>query len=100
MEAPRPATARLHNAITDVDDTIGALNVTIYTKITGAGLGGAGMEGELLDSVTDEQIAAAIRWCSGSRIIRAGFSHTGDAKIVIDRWAKDLRQRIDEAHGH
>jgi hypothetical protein len=57
------------------------------------------MEGELVDSVTGEQIGAVIRWGSGSRILRAGFTHTGDAKIVIDRWAKSLRVRIDEAHG-
>ncbi len=94
-----PGTARLHIGITDVDDTIGALNVTIYTKITGAGLGGAAMEGELVDSITGEQIAAASRWGSGSRILRAGFTHTGDAKILMDRWAKDLRERTDEAHG-
>jgi len=82
-----------------VDDTIGALNISIYTKITGAGLGGAAMEGEMVDSMTGEQIAAASRWGSGSRILRAGFTHTGDAKILMDRWAKDLRKSIDEAHG-
>jgi hypothetical protein len=100
VAVPGPGIATLRIGITDVDDTIGALNVTIYTKITGAGLGGAAMEGELVDSVTGEQIGAVIRWGSGSRILRAGFTHTGDAKIVIGRWAKDLRQRIDEAHGH
>ncbi len=100
VAVPGPGTATLRIGITDVDDTIGALNITIYTKITGAGLGGAAMEGELVDSVTGEQIGAVIRWGSGSRILRAGFTHTGDAKIVIGRWAKDLRKRIDEAHGH
>ena len=99
VEVPGPGTATLRIGITDVDATIGALNVTIYTKITGAGLGGAAMEGEVVDSVTGEQIGAVIRWGSGSRILRAGFTHTGDAKIVINRWAKDLRERIDEAHG-
>ncbi len=99
VEANAPGTARLHIGITDVDDTIGVLNLSIYTKITGAGLGGAAMEGEMVDSVTSVQIAAVIRWDSGSRIGRAGFTHTGDAKRVINRWAKDLRERIDEAHG-
>ena len=99
VEVPGPETATLRIGITDVDDTIGALNIVIYTKITGAGLGGAAMEGEVVDSVTGEQIGAVIRWGSGSRILRAGFTHTGDAKIVINRWAKDLRDRIDEAHG-
>ena len=99
VEAAGPGTARRHIGITDVDDTIGVLNLSIYTKITGAGLGGAAMEGELVDSVTGVQIAAVIRWGSGSRIGRAGFTHTGDAKRVINRWAKDLRERIDEEHG-
>ena len=99
VEAHAPGTARIHIGITDVDDTIGVLNLSIYTKITGAGLGGAAMEGEIVDSVTGVQIAAVIRWGSGSRVLRAGFTHTGDAKIVIDRWAKNLRERIDAAHG-
>ena len=99
VEANAPGTARLRIGITDVDDTIGVLNLSIYTKITGAGLGGAAMEGEMVDSVTGVQIVAVIRWGSGSRIGRAGFTHTGDAKIVINRWVKDLRERIDEAHG-
>ena len=99
VEVAGPGTARLRIGITDVDDTIGALNITIYTKITGAGLGGAAFEGELVDSMTGEQIAAGSRWGSGSRILRAGFTHTGDAKILMNRWAKNLRERIDEAHG-
>ena len=99
VESPGPGTAILRIGITDVDDTIGALNISIYTKITGAGLGGAAFEGEVVDSVTGEQIAAVIRWGSGSRILRAGFTHTGDAKILMDRWADHLRDRIDAAHG-
>jgi len=99
VEVPGPGTATIRLGITDVDDTIGVLNISIYTKITGAGLGGAAMEGEVIDSVTGEQIGAAIRWGSGSRFLRAGFTHTGDAKILIDRWAKGLRERIDKGHG-
>ncbi len=99
VEVVGPGTAKLRMGITGVDDTIGALNITIYTKITGAGLGGASMEGEIVDSMTGDQLGAAILWGSGSRVLRAGFTHTGDAKIVINRWAKDLRERIDGAHG-
>jgi hypothetical protein len=99
VEVAGPGTARIHIGITAVDDTIGALNISIYTKITGAGLGGAAFEGEVVDSITGEQIAAVSRWGSGSRYLRAGFTHTGDAKILMDRWAKHLRERIDEAHG-
>jgi len=99
VEAAGPGTARLRVGITDVDDTIGALNISIYTKITGAGLGGAAMEGEMVDSMTGEQIVAVSRWGSGSRILRAGYTHTGDAKILADRWAKEMREKLDDAHG-
>jgi hypothetical protein len=50
--------------------------------------------------VTGEQLAAAIRWGSGSRVLKAGLSKLGDAKLVIDRWAKDIRKRIDQAHAN
>ena len=91
--------AKLRIGITALDASNGALNVAIYTKVTGAGLGGAAMEGEMVDSVTNEQLAAAVQWGSGSRILRAGFTKLGDAKILINRWTGNLRQRIDIAHG-
>lgn len=94
-----PGVARIRAGITEVDKTIGVLNVSIYTKISGAGLGGASAEGELVDSVTGEQLGALVRWGSGSRIGRAGFTRMGDAKIVISNWAKELRKTFDELHG-
>jgi alanine-alpha-ketoisovalerate/valine-pyruvate aminotransferase len=94
-----PGVARIRIGITDVEETIGVLNISIYTKITGLGLGGASFEGEIVDSVTGKQLAAAVRWGTGSRILKAGITHMGDAKIAINRWAKDLRAQVDEAHG-
>jgi hypothetical protein len=86
-------------AITDVDATIGALNVTSYTKVTGAGLGGAAIEGEIVDAMTGEQLGATIRWGGGSRFGRAGYTKLGDAKIILKRWADHLRDHLDEMHG-
>ncbi len=99
VEAPAPGVARIRIGITNVEETIGVLNISIYTQITGLGLGGASFEGEIIDSVTGKQLAAVIRWGTGSRILKAGITHTGDAKIAIDRWAKDLRAQVDKAHG-
>ncbi len=96
---PGPGVARFRFGITDVDDTIGILNLSIYTKITGLGLGGLAIEGELVDSVTGEQLMAAIRWGSGSRVLRAGLTHMGDAKIAVDKWARDVSKLLDEMHG-
>ena len=99
VEAPAPGVARIRIGITDVEETIGVLNLSIYTKITGLGLGGASFEGEIVDSVTGKQLAAVVRWGTGSRYLKAGITQTGDAKIAINRWAKDLREQIDEANG-
>jgi len=75
------------------------LNIAVFTKVTGLGLGGASFEGEVVDSGSGEQVGAVIRWGSGSRFLKAGITHMGDAKIAIDRWAKDRRAHIDEGHG-
>ena len=98
VSEPGEGVARIRVAITAIDASVGALNVAIYTKVTGAGLGGAAMEGEIVDSLTGEQLAAAVQWGNGSRVLRAGLSKLGDAKLQINRWAKNLRQRIDSAH--
>lgn len=107
VSGPGPGVASFRMGITDVDASIAALNISIYTRVTGAGLGGIAAEGEIVDSMTGEQLAAAIRWDSGSRvfgrggqILRTGEGLTklGDAKGVIDRWAADIRERIDAAH--
>lgn len=98
VSGPGPGVASFRLAITEVDASIAALNITIYTKATGAGLGGIAAEGEVVDSVTGEQIVAAIRWGAGSRVLRAGLSKLGDAKLVIDRWAEQARERLDQAH--
>lgn len=96
---PGPGVARMRIGLTEVDETIGVLNVSIYTKVTGLGLGGASAEGEMIDSVTGEQIAAMVRWGTGSRIFQAGLTKTGDAKIAINKWTKNLRELLDQVHG-
>jgi hypothetical protein len=98
VENPAPDVARIRIGITDVKETIGYLNIAIVTKVTGLGLGGASFEGEVVDSESGKQVGAVIRWGTGSRFLKAGITHTGDAKIAIDNWAKDLRSHIDAAH--
>ena len=95
---PGPGVARFRIGLTEVEETIGVMNVSIYTKVTGLGLGGASAEGELVDSVTGEQLAAVVRWGTGSRVLKAGLTRMGDAKIAIDKWTKDLRELLDELH--
>lgn len=99
VSEPGSNVARIRLGITDVDKTIGALNISLVTKVTGAGIGGASTESEIVDAVTGEQIAAFVRWGGGSRVLRAGITKTGDAKLAINRWARGVRTMVDEAHG-
>jgi|AP95_1055475.scaffolds.fasta_scaffold04444_3 hypothetical protein len=99
VASPAPGIARIRIGITKIDASTGAYNVLIYTKVTGAGLGGIATESEVVDSITGKQLAAAIHWGSGSRFLRAGFTPAGDAKILIGRWVKLARKAIDEMHG-
>ncbi len=98
VEEPGEGIATIRLGVTAVDASLGLLNVAVTTKITGAGLGGAAMEGEMVDSLTGEQLGAWIRWGSGSRVTRAGLTRLGDAKLQINRWTKDMGQRIDAVH--
>ena len=81
--------------VTDLDATDGVLNVSVITKATGAGLGGIAVEMEVSDSVTGEQLLAAVRWGSGSRVLRAGFTRLGDARIKVSGWAREFRELLD-----
>jgi hypothetical protein len=98
VSEPGPGVARLRVAITDLKQGKPALNVLPQTKLTGLGLGGATMEAELLDSQSGEQIGAIVESHLGSRISLSGLSKWGDAKAVMDEWAKRFRKRLDEAH--
>ncbi|MHC4749809.1 MAG: DUF3313 domain-containing protein [Planctomycetota bacterium] len=99
VRQPGPGVARLRIAITDIKKSSPAMNVIPQTKLAGVGLGGASMEGELIDSRTGEQIAAVVQTQKGKRLSLEGLSKWGDAKAVIDDWAKSFVKHLDEAHG-
>lgn len=99
VSQPGPGVARLRVALTDLDKSTPALNVLPQTKVTGLGVGGAAMEAELLDSRTGVQIAAVVQKKKGAMLSFSGMKKWGDAKAVMDAWAKRYRERLDEAHG-
>lgn len=91
--------ARLRIALTDIEKSSPVLNAIPQTKLSGLGLGSASMEAELIDSVTGEQIGAIVESQEGKRLSLEGLTKWGDAKAVMDGWAKRFRERLDEAHG-
>ena len=100
VSQPAADVARVRVAITDIEKSSPVLNIIPQTKLTGVGLGGASMEGEVIDSMSNEQIAAVIQSQKGKRLSLAGIKKWGDAKAVMDEWAKRFRKRLDEAHGY
>ncbi|MHC4558718.1 MAG: DUF3313 domain-containing protein [Planctomycetota bacterium] len=98
VRRPGPGVARIRIALTDIEKSSPALNVIPTTKLTGVGLGGASMEAEVVDSVTGEQIAAVVESQKGKRLSLKGLSKWGDAKAVMDEWARRFKERLDESH--
>jgi hypothetical protein len=90
---PGPGVARMRIALTDIKKS-DAISMLPQASLLGAGIGGASAQAELVDSMTGEQIVASIQSKKGSRV---PFSTLGDwtaTKQVMDKWAKDLSERL------
>jgi len=89
--------ARIRIAITDLRKTnIVFATVPTARVITGIGVGGAGIESEILDSVSGKQIAASVITKDGSRIPFTGLSDWGGAKYAMDNWVKHFRKQLED----
>jgi hypothetical protein len=65
-------------------------------------VGRVSIEGEMLDSQSGERVVAFVtskaggrRWFSGSN----AYKKWADIEAAFRSWAKNFRERIDEAHG-
>jgi hypothetical protein len=93
---PAAGVARIRVALTDIEKT-SAVNMVPQASLLGAGIGGASMEAEVVDSMTGQQIGAVVESGKGSRI---PFSNLGDwtaAKSVMDGWAERFQKRLEES---
>ena len=114
VDDPGPDVLRIRFAITDVIPSRPALNTitavtpvglalsTVKKGVTGTHtfVGEASMEAELLDSLTNERLGAAIdRKAAGKYKIVKGMTKWGHAKDAFGFWAKRLRKWLDEVHG-
>lgn len=102
---------RIRLAITDIETSnpamsglstltpVGLVVSTAKKATTGTytGVGGASMEAEFLDSMTNERLSAGIDTFNGSKM--SGFSKLGATKEAFEFWAKRLRVTLDNAHG-
>ncbi len=111
VDKPGPDVMRLRIAVTEVVASkpgmgaistvmpIGLVLSTIKKGVTGThtGVGQASIEVEILDSMTNERIAAAIDTRPGGKI--EGFTKWGAVKGAFEFWAKRLKLWLDETHG-
>jgi len=94
---PQAGVARIRVALTDLNKSTG-ISYLPQAKLFGAGVGGASMEAEIVDSMTGEQIGAVVESKQGTRMPFANLGEWDAAKQVVDDWAKRLQKRLDEVH--
>ena len=94
---PAAGVARIRAAITDIDKSTAA-SLLPTAKVVGAGIGGASMEAEIVDSMTGEQIGAVVESKQGSKMPFANLGKWDAAKQVVKDWGKRLQKRLEEAH--
>jgi hypothetical protein len=116
VTTPGPDVLELNVAITNVEPTGGKKNAAVKGAATAATVGVApgasllvprlsvgrvGIEGEMLDSNSGERMVAFVtskggrRWFSGLN----SFKKWGDIEAAFRSWAKNFRERLDQAHG-
>jgi Protein of unknown function (DUF3313) len=116
VTTPGPDVLELNVAITNVEPTGGKKNAAVKGAATAATVGVApgasllvprlsvgkiGIEGEMLDSTSGERMVAFVtskggrRWFSGFN----AYKKWGDIEAAFRSWAKEFRQRLDQAHG-
>lgn len=89
-----PGVARIRVAITDISNSDLISLMPTARLATKAGVGGASMEAEIVDSMTGEQIAGIVESRKGSRIPFSDLGKWDTAKQVINEWANNLQKRL------
>lgn len=98
-EQDGPGVGRLRVAVTEVKKPAMLLNIHPASKLTGAGLGGATIESEIIDSQTGRQAAILIESRKGDQFELDALSEFDDAIDAVDAWAQAFRKRLDTARG-
>ena len=103
-DVPAKDTFIVRAAITEVVPNKPYLNMHWATTITGAGIGGAAMEAEIVDSLTGKRLFAIVDTRKGGlkesdNIVKGyfkGWTRWGNTKLVFKKWAVLLSQQITE----
>ena len=91
---PGVGVARVRVALTDIESSA-MISVLPQASLLGAGIGGASMETEVVDSQTGQQIGAVIQSGKGSRIPFTNLGEWTATKQAIDSWVKKFQERLE-----
>lgn len=91
--------AMIRVALTNLSDDSPALDDVDDAVVSGAGLTGLAIEGEVLDPATRRPVAVIIEPIAEVKLTAGGLSHRGNAETAINAFAERLRRAIDKAHG-
>lgn len=113
VDAPGPGVMHLRVAITEAEDanvTMDTISTVVPIGLAFSGLvalgsgewaftGSAGVEAEMLDSVSGRRIFAAVDRRTGAKVTGKGdkFDDWRTVKNAIDYWASKMRGRLAEA---
>jgi hypothetical protein len=91
---PGRGVARIRISLSDMNRS---LNTTLLAsvKMLGIGVGGAAIEGEIIDSLTDKQVAAIVETQVGSNKAYTNLGKWGSTKEVMDEWAERFKKRLN-----
>lgn len=96
-DAPGNDVLLLRTAITGVVPNKVYLNLHWSTTLMGAGVGGASLEAELVDSVTGERMVSFVDARRGKRLnYTKGLTKWGHTKEVLGIWARTMAAHLDK----
>jgi hypothetical protein len=96
VEEPDEGVARIRTDLTGVANSTWWMKIHPAARATGAGTGGAAMEGEVVDSVTGQQLAAVVQAAPGNQFNVTAFTTVADVNAAIDRWVDQGAKRLKE----
>jgi hypothetical protein len=99
VEEDGPGVGRLRVAVTEVKKPTVILNLHPASKLTGAGLGGATVESEVIDAKSGRPAAILIESRKGDQFEIDTLSEFDDALDAVEAWAAAWRKRLDSARG-
>ncbi|MBX3321874.1 MAG: DUF3313 domain-containing protein [Phycisphaeraceae bacterium] len=89
--------ARVRMALTQITRSTMIMNLHPGMKITGAGLGGAAIEAEIVDSLTGVRVWALVESRKGNQMELDAFDPYDDAEDAAEMWAALMRLAVDKA---